>query len=250
MSWSRDGLAFDNAAPWNDERVDMRHNPHVIAMPDGTYRQYLWDMHGQFFYSTSSRDGKHFKRDPGMRYMGHHSGDPCEEDNSSIGIYDMFWNRGGELVMLYLGDNNGPYDSVRRAVSRDGGNTFIFDRGNVLGDCYDVKQKQNHVDQKHIILPDGRIRLFTMVGGGPPQPGARRCCRIYSWISEDDGETFEQEPGMRLAPEDFRDLDVYSLNDPFVVRLKDGRYRMYVTALIYENGEAREAIVSATTQYE
>ncbi len=250
MSWSRDGLSFKNHAPWGDSRYDMRLNPHVMKMPDGTYKQFQWDMREEAIVSMSSRDGRHFKRDPGIRYRGNHSGDPCEEDNNSIGITDFFRNRRGDIVLLYLGDNRGPYDSVRRAVSRDNGESFSFDRGNVLGDCHLVRQKQNHVDQKHIRLPGGRIRLFTMVGGGPARPGVSRCCSIYSWISEDDGETFTQEPGVRLAPLDFTDLDVYSLHDPFVVRLHDGRYRMYVTARILENGQTREAIVSATTRTE
>lgn len=248
MSWSGDGLAFDNAVPRRDPRVDRRRDPRLIHIPDGSWREYIWDMRAEEFISITTRDGVHFTRDPGTRYRGNHSSDPCEEDNDSIGIYDLFWNDGGELVMLYLGDNRGPYDSVRRAVSRDRGDSFEFDRGNVLGDCYDVGERMNHVDQKHIILPGGRVRLFTMVGGGgPPQPGARRCCRIHSWISDDGGDTFAPEPGVRLAPEDFTGFDVYSLNDPWVVRLRDGRYRMYVTALIFENGERRQAIVSATT---
>jgi hypothetical protein len=48
-------------------------------------------------------------------------------------------------------------------------------------------------------------------------------------------------------PEQFKEFDVWSLNDPMAVRLKNGRFRIYVAALIDDpNGlGTTNAIVSA-----
>ena len=95
----------------------------------------------------------------------------------------------------------------------------------------------------------------------PPAPEVGRSTGyIHSFLAE-DGVNFVHDEGIRLQPSDF-DWDtfgfvVYSLNDPTVVRLTDGRYRMYVTARICESqtpadcteggaGDMREALVSAT----
>ena len=75
---------------------------------------------------------------------------------------------------------------------------------------------------------------------------------IYSFLSTDNGDTFALEQGVRLTTSDFASvgIEVWSLNDPWVVRLPDGRYRMYVAALITDatglNG-GKSAIISATT---
>lgn len=82
-------------------------------------------------------------------------------------------------------------------------------------------------------MPTGRLRLFTM-----------RKTVIYSFISNDDGLTFSFEPGARLQFTDYKEATLTSLNDPVVVHLPDGRYRMYVASLRSDNVWT---IVSATT---
>ena len=63
--------------------------------------------------------------------------------------------------------------------------------------------------------------------------------------------TFKKEPYISLSPEDFTEFGVYSLNDPWVVLLPDGRYRMYVTGLVADPsspGNYTGAIVSEVTE--
>ena len=43
-------------------------------------------------------------------------------------------------------------------------------------------------------------------------------------------------PGIRLEPTDFGDLFLWSLHDPWVIQLPDGRYRMYVAAKATDDG--------------
>jgi len=60
------------------------------------------------------------------------------------------------------------------------------------------------------------------------------------------------DPVVSLTPEDFLPFGLYvwSLNDPWVVELPDGRYRMYVAAVLSDDAEGtnqRVGILSATT---
>ncbi len=54
---------------------------------------------------------------------------------------------------------------------------------------------------------------------------------IYSFTSSDDGYSFTRDPSTRLDRASFTETTLTSLNDPVVVRLPDGRYRMYVASL-------------------
>ena len=138
------------------------------------------------------------------------------------------------VVLLYIGDLFG-LNNVRRAYSIDGGLTFAFVHSNVLGDDASGGGGMSYVDEKTIKLPDGGRRLFAMKGGSA----------IYSFISSDD-DVFMLEPGTRLTLGDLPDLRPQSVNDPVVVRLADGRYRMYVAARATMPA-TRWVIVSATT---
>ncbi len=136
--------------------------------------------------------------------------------------------------MVYLGDLPGS-NNLRRAVSADNGWTFTFDRANVLGDAALGGGSNSFVDPKLIELPDERVRLIVMKQGS-----------IYSFIADDNLETFTEEPGARLSSSDFIEFSVGALFDPVVVRLPDGRYRMFVTAG-FADGQEHQALVSATT---
>jgi len=158
-----------------------------------------------------------------------------------MGVYDHYVDPQGRVILLYLGDKAG-LNNVRRAVSTDQGWTFTFARGDVLGDSADARARgaQNaFVDHKTTLLHDGRRRLFAM----------RRGCAIYSFVSS-DGDVYDREPGARVTTTAFGDLPVRSLHDPVVVRLQDGRYRMYVAAALQNaTGPEGSVIVSATTSY-
>ena len=247
IAQSSDGLNFTNPS----RRVDPRHNPHVIEMPhrdangDRVWRKYRHNMQTGYFYSESSTDRVHFTKDPGVRYTPHAS------DKGRVGVHCEFTDNKGGVVLLYIGDMQpGGANNVRRAYSTDNGWTFTWDRGNVFDDLKYGGGGMSYVDPRQCKLPDGRIAIFVMQQGPqPPHPPRRKVGTIHCFLS-DDGETFKKEPYISLSPEDFTDFPVYSLNDPWVVLLPDGRYRMYVTGLVPDPsspGDYTGAIVSAVT---
>jgi hypothetical protein len=224
-----DGLAFGTAVVTTTFQYDSRNT----LMPDGkTWRRYQLNQQTATMTSVKSSDGITFTPESGTRYTAQ------PQDHGWIGVYDAFSDRSGGVVLLYLGDMLG-LNNTRRAYSRDGGATFTFDHGNVLGDDNAGGGPQSYVDEKTIRLPDGRIRLFTMKQNELHQT------TIYSFLSIDDGATFALETGARLLFTDFKDDTLRSLNDPVCVRLSDGRYRIYVASLRSDNVWV---IVSATSK--
>lgn len=221
---SADGLTF---GPPAEPRGSWKNDPRNTRMPNGTWRRYSWDMRTSQFTSSVSTDGASFAPEPGIRYT------PQSRDNGTMGVYDVFSDTQGGVVLLYIGDMFG-LNNVRRAHSRDGGLNFTWDRSNILGDETAGGGPNSYVDQKSIRLPDGRIRLFTMKQN-----------TIHSFLSIDDGYSFQLEPGPRLERSAFEGATLRSLNDPVVVRLADGRYRMYVAAL---RSDDVWVVVSATTR--
>jgi len=76
--------------------------------------------------------------------------------------------------------------------------------------------------------PEGGLRLFyTGVGPGRPYPACQGY--ILSAVS-DDGLHFQTEPGIRLAPDPSVTHISLRVLAPSLVRLDDGRWRMYVEA--------------------
>jgi hypothetical protein len=225
---SSDGLAF---AEGKTSDGSTRH-PYAVALPDGTWRRYILS-EDKSIKSESSVDGVMFTQDEGLRYS------PSEEDRGTLGTYDIYVDKDGGVVLLYVGDMKG-LNNVRRAYSPPGDNgwTFSYERGNVLGDDWAGGGSRTFVDIKSVGLPDGRRRLFAMRGG----------TQILSFISDADLGTFSLERGIRLSKEDFIGLSVISLHDPMVIRLPDDRYRMYLHLHVkdQESGE-KTVVVSATT---
>jgi hypothetical protein len=224
---SQDGLIFSTEQA---QEVRLAQGP-TLKLPDGTIRRFYHDPQAVHLLSEVSRDGIRFSREPGVRYSPHPT------DRGTVGVYDVFLDRSGGVVLLYIGDMYG-LNNIRRACSTDGGMTFQFERADILGDAERGGGPQSFVDHKVVRLPDGRLRLFAMRQGV-----------IYSFLSTDDGRTFRQEAGVRLAPENFKELDVLSLHDPSIIQLPDGRYRMYVCAKTFVDGDGEdEVIVSAATR--
>jgi hypothetical protein len=228
-----DGLTFE---PGRDERPeDLAYHPYRVRAANGVWRMFRFDPNGEL-RSRSSGDGIRFGEDSGVRYRLQ------PDDKGWAGIHDEYVDRHGHIVLLYLADRTG-LNNVRRAISTDNGWTFAFDRGNVLGDSDDASRRgpsAAFVDQHTTVLGTGLHRLFAM----------RQGCAIYSFLEDDDGR-YTLEAGARATVNSWPGLAIRSLHDPLVVRLADGRYRMYVCAsLVVAPGEPiHEVIVSATTAF-
>lgn len=225
VAYSEDGLTFGAGAP-NDPATDLR----GVHLHGNVWRRYRFDPRTLVVRSESSRDGKTYLPDPGVRYR------PAPIDRGAFGIHAVFADRTKRgrsvrgVVLLYIGDLMG-LNNVRRAYSRDNGWTFRYERGNVLGDAGAGGGPNSFVDQQVIERPDGTIRLYCM-----------RMGTIYRFASRDGGVTFRRESGAVLAAATFGAL---SLHDPWPVRLPGGTERIYVAARF--EGE-RFAIVSATAR--
>lgn len=131
---------------------------------------------------------------------------------TSQGVYWAYW--------VDFTEFNGPKtEKIGVARSADGVNweklgTVTFDG---IGDM-------TPVDPDVIELPDGRLRMyFYNIAGAPGQN------TIYSAVSS-DGVHYEVEEGSRLTAD--------GIFDPNVIRLPDGRYRMYLN---------RQDIISASS---
>lgn len=227
-----DGLTFANSTlvTYINRSVDSR----KTLMPDGkTWRLYQYDLGTKLMTSYSSTDGNSFTADTGTRYA------PVSADNGSTGVYDSYVAGDGSVILIYVGDLVGK-NNLRMARSTDNGLTFTYLKGNVLGDDDAGGGGNTFIDNKTLLLADGRRRMVTM-----------RANEIHSFISS-DGITYTREPGVRLKTADFASVGVtiFSLNDPVMVRTKEGKYRVYVAASTAASadegpGNSNWAIVSA-----
>ncbi len=236
---SEDGIAF----PAGETPTDSEFDPRGTLLPDGSWRRYAYVPSVEAFRSHASADGITYAPDDGSV---HYNLQP--EDESWVGVYTVFTNPHDEVVLVYLGAQPG---TARRAISSNGGDTFVFDQADLLGDEDYKDCKWIHWDPRALVLADGRVRLFTMVQGPQPaHPGNRAVGTVYSFISADGTDDFVVEAGARLQPSDFSDLHLWSLHDPWVIELPDGRFRMYVAAKATDDAAGnnlRSVIVSATT---
>jgi len=243
LSTSQDGLVFSDPQETPGPGVGIN-DPRSIQLPDGRWRVYRYDRRRGGFVSSTSIDGVRYQQDPGLRYKLQ------EIDEGWVGVYTTFVNDQDEVLLVYLGAFPG---TARLALSTDGGENFSFIRRNLLEDEEYKSCHWIHWDPRALILADGRIRLFTMVQGPqPPHPGYRAVGEVFSWTSLDGGHSWNMDPVVSLTPEDFLPVGLYvwSLNDPWVVQLPDGRYRMYVAAVLSDDAEGtnqRVGILSATT---
>lgn len=229
------------ASDWLDFTVTQSDaNPatfRALRLPDGTCRAYGLDatksgvLPGSTgLKSKSSVDCVTFTEDEGTRY------ELADSDNGSMGVYDLFIDSKGGVVLLYLGDLHGK-NNLRRAYSTDGGWTFVLQDDDVLGDADSTDG--SYVDNKVIVLPDGSVRMVSMKNGG-----------VYTFLSTDDGVTWTRDPG-RLSASDFAGQELIGLYDPQIIRLPDGRYRIYVTGGMKGSGPGDDSapanLYSATT---
>lgn len=230
---------------------DMAFDPRGVQMPRAdesgrtVWRRIQWEADQGAFTSLVSYDGATYTPEDGVRY------DPPDTDFP--GVFTVFPTNQGRVGLMYIGDKGMTTGNVRLAYSDDNGQSFRLHDANPLGDAGTHDQGLNQRDPAAVVLDDGRVRVFTMVQGGPdaPLPGSRAVTSISSFTSSDDGQTFVEDAGVRLAPEDFTGFDVWSLNDPSIIQLPDGRFRMYVAGLVSVEPDAADAhwvILSATTR--
>ncbi len=235
-----DGLTFTETGL--DPTTVTMVSPFATRMSSGVWR--LFDVvtgpQGTTLASRTSEDGIAFTQDAGVRYT-------FPEEHLPIGVRDFYTTPSGDVVFLYIGAMGKAEHHIRLAASTDGGETFTLYRDDALGDAA-KDDMERYLDPKFVVLPDGSARLFTMVQHQVPIPMQRACCDIYS-LTTTDGYTYTPDPGVRLAASDFTEFTVWSLNDPWVVLLPDGRFRMYVAALVDDGSSDRPfwAVVSATT---
>ena len=238
---SDDGLNFTIEDPQNYPSFRYK------LMPDSSYMHYFIDIVNDtaLLKSRSSIDGVTFTLDSGNRFVF-----PTNDAITSANVYSTFFNNIlGEVYMIYLA---GEIDNARSIKSESGNNGWNFGSytTDIFGDSVLGGGNQSYWDPNAIVLPDNRIRIFTMNQHGHPVPPAVPKGTIYSFTSNDHGATFIQDPDYRLRFDDYDEFEVISLNDPKVILLSDGRYRMYVASMIRTgqgNDDIKWSIVSATT---
>ncbi len=231
------------SSDWLDFTVtDTGVNPaefRAIKLADGTCRAYGLDatksgvLPGSTgLKSKSSKDCITFTDDPGVRY------ELVESDNGSMGVYDFFLDSKGGVVMMYLGDLKGS-NNVRRAYSEDGGWTFVFTDDNPLGDLNAGGGAKSFVDDKVLVLEDGRVLMVAMQSG-----------KVYTLVSSDDGVSWTKQSDV-LLPAEFSGENLTGLYDPQIIELTDGRFRIYVTggvgAPAASDADSIQNLYSATT---
>jgi len=241
VATSEDGLNFTIDDPQN--YPSFRYN----LMPDGSYKHYFIDIDNDTvkLNSSSSTDGVTFNLDNGNRFVF-----PPNDAITSTNVYSTIFNNIlGEVYMIYLA---GEIDNARSIRSESGDNGFHFGSytTDIFGDSALGGGNHSYWDPDAIVLPDNRVRIFTMNQHGHPVPPAAPKGTIYSFTSADHGETFVKDPDYRLRFDDFVEFEVLSLNDPKVILLPDGRYRMYLASMI-RTGQGSDSlkwsIISATT---
>lgn len=224
-----DGLTFSRL------NTDPNKYASGIQLPDGTYRLYYLDQTDKTVKSKSSKDNITYTDDPGVRYAP--EGDEIGSDGF-IGVYTYFIDNNGGVVFLYNATvpENASDKTTRvniyRAYSKpdDGGWNFEFQNDDAIKFADFPEDKTGLRDPNAIRLPNGDIRLVAMYEYAMKSPG-RQNGIIYTFISQDGGETFEFETEV-VSWDDFEDYSVWSLNDPKLVLLDDGSCKIYVAAMI------------------
>jgi len=198
--------------------------PRVVALPGVGFRMYYTQILPRIGYpggandydnatsrilSATSTDGVTWIPEPGVRLSPQEggAGDFRVVSSEVVPVAD----HRGRLRMYYecCGGPQSQQNSIRSAVSDDG-ITWTVEPGR----RYEVSQ-HSYSSPRIIFLDDGRCRLYCNERGRG----------IISAISDDGGLSFEEEPGVRIAPE--QNFDRHTAFAPEIVRFKTGGYRMY-----------------------
>ncbi|MBP85809.1 MAG: hypothetical protein CMJ64_03690 [Planctomycetaceae bacterium] len=197
--------------------------PRVVALPSGGYRMYYtqilpragfpagandYDNATSRILSATSSDGMTWPPEPGARLLPQEGGAGDFRVVSSEVVPSA---DGGGRLRMYYECCEGPQsqqNSIRSAVSNDG---LLWTAE--AGSRFELSERSLS-SPRIIFLDDGRCRLYC----------SERGRGIISAVS-DDGVTFEQEPGVRVAPD--QPFDRYTAFAPEILCLKNGSYRMY-----------------------
>lgn len=172
-----------------------------------------------------------FSKD-GLTFTGHR----CIFEHASVP--DILVLSPGKFLVYFV-DFSRPSEkteSISVGVSEDFGKTFRKEKVQIEG-----LSAHKAVDPDAVLLPDGRIRLFYFAcsppAGGRPSDPARQegPHQVRSAISS-DGIRFKEEPDICFSRE--------GLTDPDVVRLKEGKWRMYFPV---HAGDPKASVLSATS---
>ncbi|MBN2728760.1 MAG: T9SS type A sorting domain-containing protein [Bacteroidales bacterium] len=229
---SIDGLNFSNALHQPNIPVlndtSFLHSPKVVDCHNNTYRKYWYS--NDTMHSATSTDRMNFTLDAGYSYVLDTS------DNGSKGVDDFFLLGGDSIMYIYIGDLYGR-NNCRIALSTNNGQSFTFISKDPLGDYNNGGGANTYVDPKITKISPFEYRLFTMKGGNA----------LFSFYTADGfNYTFE---GQCLNTSSFTQFNSTSLNDPHVIHLSDGRYRMYVASFIDTGSSPFWAIVSAISEF-
>jgi hypothetical protein len=198
-------------------------SPRVVALPDGGYRMYYtqilpragfpkgandYDNATSRILSATSVDGQIWIPEPGVRLSSQQggAGDFRVVSSEVVPLADS-----GRLRMYYecCDGPQSQQNSIRSAVSDDG---LVWTAE--TGTRFELRQR-NVSSPRILFLDDGRCRLYC----------SERGKGIISAVSRDDGLTFNQEPGIRIAADG--PFAQYTAFAPEITRLQDGSYRMY-----------------------
>ena len=175
-------------------------DPEVVALPDGRYRIYYGttpEIHPGpvVIYSATSSDGLTWENDPGIRLSDGAMPSVVRLDN-------------GNWRMYYSG-----FGGIRSAISGEDGLTFT-EEGVRIENHDDIQVRSSTVMR----LDNGSWRMYY----------CEDSLYIHSSISN-DGLTWVKESGTRIAGTvaPFYGLEGGTIDGPDIVRLPDGRFRLY-----------------------
>lgn len=211
---------------------------------------------GDGISSECSEDGKWFRAEEGSRLLS--------MDGGQVGVTTAF-NLEGDIHLFSMDGMSpnvmGEYrHRVWHYLSKDGkGDTFTLVSDDPLENGPTIEARDRHNDPMSYALDNGDVVILTMKQhNGPIQPPNVVTGEIYGSMvlpafpsvvqalsprGGDRGDTL-------ISVEDFvaAGHDVYSINDPSMIQLADGSYRLYVGALVNVDHYASEVDLSACQQ--
>lgn len=256
-SWVKDHAVAIDAPP--DEDTDPRPDagwsqnakrsglcgavsPRVVTLSGGGYRMYYtqilprpgfpagandYENATTRILSATSPDGFAWTPEPGVRLAPR-----LEQGELRVVSSEVVPTPDGWLRMYYESANGLQSDpsAIHSAVSEDSGLTWNREPGVRLasGDC-------NYGAPRILFLTDGRVRLYCYERG----------LGIISSVSNDEGLSFCQEPGIRIAQGGI--YDALTAFAPEIMRLDDGTLIVYYAGYSVRN---RAYVLRATSEDE
>jgi hypothetical protein len=214
LAKSSDGLSFSSIgtiieAEDSKDRIDMATNPSVFATKDEKYRMIYegsrmdYNRNDRRLYSAISSDGLVWIAEEGVRFEDEGDGKPGELFTS---VPDIIQLDDGRLRMYYT---RGITSAI--AISADEGITWVKEKN--------LDLERIAIDPDVVVLDDGTYKLFFTSFDSEFGKGEQ----YMMSASSIDGIDFVLDEGKRLQPSSGNIMVV----DPDIVRLPDGRYRMY-----------------------